>query len=120
MRFSSKLKERNEKLEKMRQEKEEKIKKEEDIIVDSLNKKQDLINKKYGLKRSRSASSFSNTQNTLYKTCNNKYYIGSDKIIRNINQRLYYNEINKKDADYNSFIDKAKKLINDNNNIYYF
>ena len=48
--FSSKLKKRNEKLEKMWQEKEEKKKKEEDTIIDNLNKKQNLITQKYGLK----------------------------------------------------------------------
>ena len=116
-RFSSKLKERNEKLEKMRQEKEEKIKKEEDLILDNLNKKQILINKKYGMKRSNSVSNLSKTKNNSF---NNKYYIGNNKMITNLNQRLYYNELNKKDIDYKTFMDKAQELLNDNNNDYFY
>ena len=118
-RFSSKLKERNEKLEKMRQEKEEKLKKEEDIIIDNLNKKQNLINQKYGLKRSKSVNDIIKDKNNSYNT-NNNYYIGNNKVIRNLNQRLYYNELNKKDIDYKTFMDKAQELINNTNNDYFF
>ena len=118
-RFSSKLKERNEKLEKLRQEKEDKRKKEEDIIIDNLNKKQNLISQKYGLKRSHSVNDLSKGSNNNYNI-NNKYYIGNNKMIKNINQRLYYNELNKKDVDYKTFMEKAQELLNDNNNDYFY
>ena len=117
-RFSSKLKERNEKLEKMRQEKEEKKKKEEDTIIDNLNKKQNLITQKYGLKRSHSVNDLSKGNNNY--NINNKYYIGNNKMIANINQRLYYNELNKKDIDYKTFMEKAQELLSDNNNDYFY
>ena len=117
-RFSSKLKERNEKLEKMRQEKEEKKKKEEDTIIDNLNKKQNLITQKYGLKRSHSVNDLSKGNNNY--NINNKYYIGNNKMITNINQRLYYNELNKKDIDYKTFMEKAQELLSDNNNDYFY
>ena len=94
-RFGSKLKERNDKLEKKRKEKEEKIKKEEDTIIDNLNKKQELLNQKYGMKRNISANNL--TKSSLHSLNGNKYYIGNSKIVTNLNQRLYYNEINKKD-----------------------
>ena len=118
-RFSSKLKERNEKLEKLRQEKEEKIKREEDLIIDNLNKKQDLINQKYGLKRSNSANNILKTKNDSYNNIN-KYYIGNNKMITNLNQRLYYNELNKKDINYITFMEKAQELLNDNNNDFFY
>ena len=118
-RFSSKLKERNEKLEKLRQEKEDKRKKEEDIIIDNLNKKQNLISQKYGLKRSHSVNDLSKGSNNNYNI-NNKYYIGNNKMIKNINQRLYYNELNKKDVDYKTFMEKAQELLSDNNNDYFY
>ena len=117
-RFSSKLKERNEKLEKMRQEKEEKKKKEEDTIIENLNKKQNLITQKYGLKRSHSVNDLSKGNNNY--NINNKYYIGNNKMITNINQRLYYNELNKKDIDYKTFMEKAQELLSDNNNDYFY
>ena len=116
-RFSSKLKERNEKLEKMRQEKEEKRKKEEDIIIENLNKKQNMINQKYGLKRSHSVNDITKGNNN---NLNNKYYIGNNKIITNINQRLYYNELNKKDINYKTFMDKAQELLSDNINDFFY
>ena len=108
-RFGSKLKERNDKLEKKRKEKEEKIKKEEDTIIDNLNKKQELLNQKYGMKRNISANNL--TKSSLHSLNGNKYYIGNSKIVTNLNQRLYYNEINKKDIDYKTFIEKAKELL---------
>ena len=117
-RFSSKLKERNEKLEKMRQEKEEKKKKEEDTIIENLNKKQNLITQKYGLKRSHSVNDLSKGNNNY--NINNKYYIGNNKMITNINQRLYYNELNKKDIEYKTFMEKAQELLSDNNNDYFY
>ena len=111
-RFESKLKERNEKLEKMRKEKEEKIKKEEDTIIDNLNKQQELYSQRYGMKRNKSANNL--TKPSIHSLNNNKYYIGNSKIVTNLNQRLYYNEINKKDIDYLSFKEKARELINNN------
>ena len=111
-RFESKLKERNEKLEKMRKEKEEKIKKEEDTIIDNLNKQQELYSQRYGMKRNKSANNL--TKPSMHSLNNNKYYIGNSKIVTNLNQRLYYNEINKKDIDYLSFKEKARELINNN------
>ena len=109
-RFGSKLKERNDKIEKKRKEKEEKIKKEEDTIIDNLNKKQELFNKRYGMKRNKSANNMTKSSNQSLNS-NNKYYIGNRKIITNLNQRLYYNEMNKKDYYYKSFVEKAKELI---------
>ena len=110
-RFISKEKERNNKLEMKRKEKEEKIKKEEDSIIYNLNKKQESYNKRYGIKRN-------NSENNLMKfstnSLNNKYYIGNSKIVTNLNQRLYYNEINKKDIYYKSFLEKAYELLDDN------
>ena len=110
-RFISKEKERNNKLEMKRKEKEEKIKKEEDSIISNLNKKQESYNKRYGIKRN-------NSENNLMKfstnSLNNKYYIGNSKIVTNLNQRLYYNEINKKDIYYKSFLEKAYELLDDN------
>ena len=110
-RFISKEKERNNKLEMKRKEKEEKIKKEEDTIIYNLNKKQESYNKRYGIKRN-------NSENNLMKfstnSLNNKYYIGNSKIVTNLNQRLYYNEINKKDIYYKSFLEKACELLGDN------
>ena len=49
---------------------------------------------------------------------NNKYYIGNSKIVTNLNQRLYYNEIKKKDIYYKSFLEKAYELLDDNVNLY--
>ena len=118
-RFSSKLKERNEKLEKLRQEKEDKIKREEDLIIDNLNKKQDLITQKYGLKKSKSANNILKTKSDSYDNLN-KYYIGNNKMINNLNQRLYYNELNKKDINYKTFMEKAQELLNDNNDYFYY
>ena len=110
-RFISKEKERNNKLEMKRKEKEEKIRKEEDSIIYNLNKKQESYNKRYGIKRN-------NSENNLMKfstnSLNNKYYIGNSKIVTNLNQRLYYNEINKKDIYYKSFLEKAYELLDDN------
>ena len=111
-RFKSKLKERNNKLEKKRKEKEEKIKKEEDTIIDNLNKKQELLNQKYGMKRNISANNL--TKSSLHSLNGNKYYIGNSKIVTNLNQRLYYNEIKKKDIYYKSFLEKAHELLDDN------
>ena len=111
-RFKSKLKERNNKLEKKRKEQEEKIKKEEDSIINNLNKQQALFSKRYGIKRN-------NSENNIIKfsthslNCN-KYYIGNSKIVTNLNQRLYYNEIKKKDIYYKSFLEKAHELLDDN------
>ncbi len=116
-RFSSKLKERNEKLEKLRQEKEDKKKKEEDLIIDNLNKKQILINKKYGMKRSNSVNNLAKTKNNSF---NSKYYMENNKVINNLNQRLYYNELNKKDIDYKTFMDKAQELLSDSNSDYFY
>jgi len=111
-RFKSKLKERNNKLEKKRKEKEEKIKKEEDSIINNLNKQQALFSKRYGIKRN-------NSENNIIKFSShslnsNKYYIGNSKIVTNLNQRLYYNEIKKKDIYYKSFLEKAHELLDDN------
>ena len=111
-RFVSKEKERNSRLEEKRKEKEEKIKEEEDNIINNLNKKEESFNKRYCVKRN-------NSENNLMKYStnslnNNKYYIGNSKIVTNLNQRLYYNEINKKDIDYLSFKEKARELINNN------
>ena len=103
----------------MRQEKEEKLKKEEDIIIDNLNKKQNLINQKYGLKRSKSVNDITKDKNISYNNKNN-YYIGTNKVINNLNQRLYYNELNKKDVDYKAFMDKVQELISDSNNDYFY
>jgi hypothetical protein len=112
-RFNSKLKERNEKLEKMREERENEKKREEDLIIENLNKKQILLNQRYGYKRSKSVTNF--RKNSKSKD-NNNYIIGNSKLIESLNKRLYYNEINKKDIDYKTFMDKAKELIKDNNN----
>ena len=114
-RFNSKLKERNEKLEKMREERENEKKREEDLIIENLNKKQILLNQRYGYKRSKSVTNLRNT-NKSKDNNNNNNIIGNNKLIENLNKRLYYNEINKKDIDYKTFMDKAKELINDNNN----
>ena len=111
-RFCSKLKQRNNKLEKMRKEKEEKIKKEEDTIIDNLNKKEELMNQRYGMKRNKSANNL--TKNSINSLNKNKYYIGNSKIVANLNQRLYYNEIKKKDIYYKSFLEKAHELLDDN------
>ena len=110
-RFNSKLKERNEKLEKMRKEKEEQKKKEEDLILDNLNKKQNFINQKYGLRKSKSVQDICKTKNNYNTNINN-----NNKIIMNLNQRLYYNEIHKKDLEYKTFMERAKEYLNDNNN----
>ena len=93
-RFKSKLKERNNKLEKKRKEKEEKIKKEEDSIINNLNKQQALFSKRYGIKRNNSENNI--IKFSTYSLNSNKYYIGNSKIVTNLNQRLYYNEIKKK------------------------
>ena len=119
-RFGSKLKERNDKLEQKRKEKEAEIKKEEDIIINNLNKKQEIFNKRYGMKRNNSANNLTKSSN--HSLNSNKYYIGNNKIVTNLNQRLYYNELKKKDFDYKYFLEKANELIdncenNDNNNI---
>ena len=111
-RFSSKLKERNDKLEKKRKEKEEKIKKEEDNIIDNLNKKQEILNKRYGMKRNNSANNL--TKSSIHSLNSNKYYIGNNKIVTNLNQRLYYNELKKKDFDYKYFLEKANELMDSN------
>ena len=115
-RFVSKEKERNSRLEEKRKEKEEKIKKEEDIIINNLNKKEESYNKRYCIKRN-------NSENNLMKYStnslnNNKYYIGNSKIVTNLNQRLYYNEINKKDIYYKSFLEKAYELMDENDNAF--
>ena len=119
-RFGSKLKERNDKIEKKRKEKEEQIKKEEDTIIDNLNKKQEILNQRYNMKRNNSANNL--TKSSLLSLNTNKYYIGNSKLVTNLNQRLYYNEINKKDIYYKSFLEKANELIdnceiNENKNI---
>ena len=114
-RFGSKLKERNDKLEKKRKEKEEQIKKEEDNIIDNLNKKQEILNQRYGMKRNKSANNL--TKSSIHGLTSNKYYIGNNKIITNLNQRLYYNEIKKRDFDYKCFLEKANELIDNNNEI---
>ena len=111
-RFVSKEKERNSRLEEKRKEKEEKIKEEEDNIINNLNKKEESFNKRYCVKRN-------NSENNLMKYStnslnNNKYYIGNSKIVTNLNQRLYYNEIKKKDIYYKSFLEKAHELLDDN------
>ena len=111
-RFSSKLKERNDKLEKLRKQKEEKIKKEEDKIIDNLNKKQEIFNQRYGMKRNKSAHHLTKSSNNkLLNKNENKYYIGNSKIVTNLNQRLYYNEMTKKDLGYKSFLEKANRLM---------
>ena len=115
-RFVSKEKERNSRLEEKRKEKEEKIKEEEDNIINNLNKKEESFNKRYCVKRN-------NSENNLMKYStnslnNNKYYIGNSKIVTNLNQRLYYNEIKKKDIYYKSFLEKAYELLDDNVNLY--
>ena len=108
-RFGSKLKERNDKLEQKRKEKEAEIKKEEDIIINNLNKKQEIFNKRYGMKRNNSANNLTKSSN--HSLNSNKYYIGNNKIVTNLNQRLYYNELKKKDFDYKYFLEKANELI---------
>ena len=113
------MKERNDKLEQKRKEKEAEIKKEEDIIINNLNKKQEIFNKRYGMKRNNSANNLTKSSN--HSLNSNKYYIGNNKIVTNLNQRLYYNELKKKDFDYKYFLEKANELIdncenNDNNN----
>ena len=110
-RFSSKLKERNDKLEKLRKQKEEKIKKEEDKIIDNLNKKQEIFNQRYGMKRNKSAHHLTKSSNNKLNKNENKYYIGNSKIVTNLNQRLYYNEMTKKDLGYKSFLEKANRLM---------
>ena len=111
-RFKSKLKERNKKLEKKRKEKEEKIKKEEDSIINNLNKQQALFSKRYGIKRNNSENNI--IKFSTHSLNSNKYYIGNSKIVTNLNQRLYYNEIKKKDIYYKSFLEKAHELLDDN------
>ena len=111
-RFKSKLKERNNKLEKKRKEKEEKIKKEEDSIINNLNKQQALFSKRYGIKRNNSENNI--IKFSTHSLNSNKYYIGNSKIVTNLNQRLYYNEIKKKDIYYKSFLEKAHELLDDN------
>ena len=115
-RFKSKLKERNNKLEKKRKEKEEKIKKEEDSIINNLNKQQALFSKRYGIKRNNSENNI--IKFSTHSLNSNKYYIGNSKIVTNLNQRLYYNEIKKKDIYYKSFLEKAYELLDDNVNLY--
>ena len=90
------------------EEKEEKIKKEEDTIIDNLNKQQELYSQRYGMKRNKSANNL--TKPSIHSLNNNKYYIGNSKIVTNLNQRLYYNEISKKDIDYKILKEKAKKI----------
>ena len=111
-RFKSKLKERNNKLEKKRKEKEEKIKKEEDSIINNLNKQQALFSKRYGIKRNNSENNI--IKFSTHSLNSNKYYIGNSKIVTKLNQRLYYNEIKKKDIYYKSFLEKAHELLDDN------
>ena len=111
-RFKSKLKERNEKLEKMREERENEKKREEDLIIENLNKKEILLNQRY----TRSKSVTNLRKNSKNKDNKNNNIIGNSKLIESLNKRLYYNEINKKDIDYKTFMDKAKELINDSNN----
>ena len=111
-RFKSKLKERNNKLEKKRKEKEEKIKKEEDNIINNLNKQQALFSKRYGIKRNNSENNI--IKFSTHSLNSNKYYIGNSKIVTKLNQRLYYNEIKKKDIYYKSFLEKAHELLDDN------
>ena len=108
-RFGSKLKERNDKLDLKRKEKEAEIKKEEDIIINNLNKKQEIFNKRYGMKRNNSANNLTKSSN--HSLNSNKYYIGNNKIVTNLNQRLYYNEMTKKDLGYKSFLEKANRLM---------
>ena len=62
------------------------------------------------MKRNKSANNMTKSSNQSLNS-NNKYYIGNRKIITNLNQRLYYNEMNKKDYYYKSFVEKAKELI---------
>ena len=111
-RFKSKLKERNNKLEKKRKEQEEKIKKEEDSIINNLNKQQALFSKRYGIKRNNSENNI--IKFSTHSLNSNKYYIGNSKIVTKLNQRLYYNEIKKKDIYYKSFLEKAHELLDDN------
>ena len=117
-RFNSKLKERNEKLEKMREERENEKKREEDLIIENLNKKQILLNQRYGYKRSKSVTNLRKNSKSKdnNNNNNNNNIIGNSKLIDSLNKRLYYNEINKKDIDYKTFMDKVKEIINDNNN----
>ena len=76
------------------------------------------MNQRYGMKRNKSANNL--TKNSINSLNKNKYYIGNSKIVANLNQRLYYNEISKKDIDYKILKEKAKQLIDDNSyeNIY--
>ena len=50
------MKQRNDKLEQKRKEKEAEIKKEEHNIINNLNKKQEIFNQRYGMKRNISAN----------------------------------------------------------------
>jgi len=96
----------------LRKQKEEKIKKEEDKIIDNLNKKQEIFNQRYGMKRNKSAHHLTKSSNNkLLNKNENKYYIGNSKIVTNLNQRLYYNEMTKKDLGYKSFLEKANRLM---------
>ena len=70
------------------------------------------MNQRYGMKRNKSANNL--TKNSINSLNKNKYYIGNSKIVANLNQRLYYNEISKKDIDYKILKEKAKQLIDDN------
>ena len=108
-RFGSKLKEKNEKLEKLRKDRDEKIKKEEDRIIDDLNKKEEIFTQRYGMKRNNSAHHL--TKTSIPNLNINKYYIGNSRIVTNLNQRLYYNEMTKRDIGYKTFLEKANRLM---------
>ena len=99
-RFGSKLREYNERLEKLRNEKKIKEQKEEEKILDDMKMKQDTINKKF----------YSRT-----KSCKNSKTFDEDAL-KELNQRLYYNEINKKDITYKAFVNQIQEIINNNNN----
>ena len=81
------MKERNDKLEQKRKEKEAEIKKEEDFFINNLNKKQEIFNKRYGMKRNNSANNLTKSSN--HSLNSNKYYIGNNKIVTNLNQRKF-------------------------------
>ena len=81
-------------------------------IIDNLNKKQEIFNQRYGMKRNKSAHHLTKSSNNkLLNKNENKYYIGNSKIVTNLNQRLYYNEMTKKDLGYKSFLEKANRLM---------
>ena len=100
-RFGSKLRERNERLEKLRTEKKMEEMKEEEKILDDMKIKQDNINKKFY---------------SRFKSHKNSKKFDEDAL-KELNQRLYYNEINKKDINYKAFVDQLQENINNNEDI---